>query len=42
MYLRGLPYEPYFIVLMLQEQIIISSIKKMVTSYVVGDLALLN
>jgi len=34
--------EPYFIALMLQGQIVIRPTKKMVASYVVGDLALLD
>ena len=42
MYMRDLPHEVYFIVLMLQGQIIIGPIKKMVASYVVGDLVLLD
>ena len=42
MYMRGLPHEVYFIVLILQGQIIMGFIKKMVTSYVVGDLVLLD
>jgi len=42
MYSEGPPHEPYFIALTLQGQIIIGPIKKMVASYVVGDLALLN
>jgi len=42
MYLGGLPHEPYFIALTLQEQIIIGPTKKMVVSYVVEDLALLD
>jgi len=42
MYMRGLPHEVYFIVLILQGQIIMGSIKKMVISYVVGDLVLLD
>ena len=42
MYMRDLPHKVYFIVLMLQGQIIIGPIKKMVASYVVGDLVLLD
>ena len=40
--MEGPPHEPYFIVLTLWEQIIIEPMKKFVTTYVVGDLALLN
>jgi len=36
------PHEPYFNVLILQGQLIIGPTKKMVTSYVVEDLALLD
>ena len=42
MYTRGLSHEPYFIVLILQKQIIIESMKKLVAIYIVGDLALLD
>ena len=42
MYSGGLPHKPYFIVLMLQGQIVIGPTKEMVASYVVGDLALLD
>ena len=42
MYTRGLLYKPYFITLMLQEEIIIELTKKMVTFYVAGDLALID
>lgn len=42
MYIEGPPHEPYFIVLTLQGQIIIGPTKKMVTSYIVGYLALLD
>jgi len=42
MYTRGLPHIPYFIALTLQREIIIEPTKKMVTSYVVGDLALID
>ena len=41
-YSGGPPHEPYFIAFMLQGQIIIGPTKKMVTSYMVGDLALLD
>ena len=36
------PYEPYFITLTLQGQIIIGLTKKLVTTHVVGDLVLLD
>ena len=42
MHIGGPPYEPCFIMLTLQEQIIIGPTKKLVTIYVVGDLALLD
>ena len=42
MYTGELPHKPYFITLILQEKIIIGPTKKMVTSYVVGNLVLLN
>ena len=42
MYMGGLPHEPYFIALTLQGQIVISPTKKLVATYVVGDLALLD
>jgi len=42
MYSESPSHEPYFITLILQGQIIIGPIKKMVASYVVGDLALLD
>jgi len=38
MYLGGPPYELFFIVLTLQEKIVISLTKKLVASYVVRDL----
>ena len=38
----GLPHESYFIVLTLQGQIIIGPTKKLITTYVIGDLALLD
>ncbi len=42
MYMGGLPHESYFIVLTLQGQIIIGPTKKLITTYVIGDLALLD
>jgi len=42
MYIGGLLHEPYFIVLTLQEQMVIGLMKKLVTTYAVGDLALLD
>ena len=42
MYSGGLPHKPYFIAFTLQGQIIIGPTKKMVASYIVGDLALLD
>ena len=42
MYIGELPHKPYFIALTLQEQIIVGPTKKMVASYMVGDLALLD
>jgi len=42
MYSGSLPHKPYFIALILQGQIIIGPTKKMVISYVVGDLVLLD
>ena len=39
---EGPPHEPYFIALTLQGQIIIGPTKKMVTSYMVENLALLD
>ena len=42
MYSGGPPHELYFIVLILQDQIIIEPTKKMVVLYMVGDLALLD
>ena len=41
MYIGG-PYEPYFIALTLWREIVIGPTKKLVVSYVVGDLILLN
>ena len=40
-YIEGLPYKPYFIALVLW-QIIMGPTKKIVASYVVGDLVLLD
>jgi len=42
MYMGGPPHEPYFITLILQSQIIVEPTKKLVTTYVVGDLVLLD
>jgi len=42
MYMRRPPHKPYFITLTPQEKIIIGPTKKMVISYVVGDLVLLD
>ena len=42
MYMRGPPHESYLIVLTLQGKIIIRLTKKLVTSHIVRDLALLN
>ena len=42
MYTGGPPYEPYFIVLTLWGQVIIGPTKKLVATYMVGDLALLD
>ena len=41
-YIGESPYEPYFIALMLQGKIIIGPTKKMVASYMVGNLVLLD
>ena len=38
MYMGGPSYELFFIILTLQEKIVISLTKKLVASYVVGDL----
>jgi len=38
----GLPHKPYFISLTLQGQIVTGLTKKLVATYVVGDLALLD
>ena len=40
--MEGSPHKPYFIVLTLWEEIIIRPTKKLVVTYIVGDLALLN
>jgi len=42
MYTGGPPHEPYFIVLTLQGWLVIGLTKKMVISYMVGDLILLD
>ena len=42
MYTGGLPHEPCFITLTLWGQIIIGPMKKLVMTYVVGDLVLLD
>ena len=42
MYMEESSHKPYFIALILQGKIIIRPTKKMATSYVVGDLALLD
>ena len=42
MYIEELPHKPYFIMLTLWGQIIIGPMKKLVTTYVVGDLVLLD
>ena len=42
MYMGGPPYELYFIMLTLWGEIIIGLTKKLVATYVVGDLVLLN
>ena len=41
-YIGDPPYKPYFITLILQDQIIIGPMKKTVALYVVRDLALLD
>jgi len=41
-YMGGPSYKPYFIALTLQGQIVIGPTKKLVTTYVVGDLVLLD
>ena len=40
--MEELSYKPYFIALILQGQIIIGPMKKLVTTYIVRDLALLD
>jgi len=42
MYIGGLLYKLYFIALTLQGEIIIELMKKLVASYMVGDLAILD
>jgi len=42
MYTEGPPYELYFIALTLQGQIIVGPTKKIVVSYMIGDLLSLN
>jgi len=42
MYLEGPLHEPFFITLTLWKTIVIGPTKKLVTSYVVGDLAFLD
>ena len=42
MYMEGSSYELYFIALTLWREIVTGLTKKLVVSYVVGDLALLN
>ena len=42
MYMDNLPHELYFIVLTLQGQIIVGPTKKLVTTHMIGDLALLD
>ena len=42
MYMGEPPHKLYFIALTLQDHIIIGPTKKMVTSYMVGDLMLLD
>jgi len=42
MYLREPLYKPFFIILTLWEEIIIESIKKLVVSYIVGNLVFLD
>ena len=42
MFTGGPLYKPYFIILTLQDQIIIGPIKKTVASHIVRDLALLD
>jgi len=42
MYSKGLPHEPFFIALILKGDIIIRPTKKLLASYIVGDLAFLD
>lgn len=42
MYMVSLPHELYFITLTLQDQIIVGPTKKLVTTYMIGDLVLLD
>ena len=42
MYMRGPPYEPYFIMLTLKGELVIGPTKKLVVLYIVEDLVLLN
>jgi len=42
MYTGGPSHKPYFIALTLQGEVIIGPTKKLVVSYVVGDLTLVN
>lgn len=42
MYQGGPPHEPYFIVVDMKEQTIIGPNKKIVTTYIIGGLALLD
>jgi len=42
MFTGGPPHEPFFITLTLRGEIIIGPTKKLVASYVVGDLAFLD
>jgi len=41
MFQEGLPYEPYFIAIDNQDQVIIEPNKKMVATYMVGELEVL-
>ena len=42
MYTGGPPHEPYFIVFTLKGEVIIRPTRKLVISYIVGDLVLLD
>ena len=42
MYTEGPPHKPYFITLILQDQLIVGPTKKLVVLYVVRNLALLD